>query len=106
MMDEVNLNIPMSEEEQLRRDLVDYGDVPTNPGHPLNKYIVKNAKRELKKYPGVKVNKVPNLVNMTTFKQYKAMTVKELKDIAKKLGVHKYYDLKEDDLINEIMKKH
>lgn len=102
-MDEVNLNIPMSREEQLRRDVDDYGESSTNPGHPLNKYIVKAAKKEL---AGLKVEPVVEVIAKPTFEQYKDMTVKELREIAKKLLVSKYYDLKEDELIKEIMKKH
>ena len=64
----------------------------------LNKYIVKRAKRDLR-----------DLNNSRTtnayFSEYKSKNMEELNSIAKKLGVPQYYDLKEENLIKEIMKR-
>ena len=115
---------PMTVEEQIRRDIIDYGDTPTNRGHPLNKYIVSRAKRELaelelkvetpKEEVPVKEESVVEEVKpeenvdsgKLTFEQYKDKTMKELKVIGKALGIPKYYDLKEDYLIKAIMELH
>ena len=114
---------PMTVEEQIRRDIIDYGDTPTNRGHPLNKYIVSRAKKELvelelkvetskkelpvKEEPKEEVKPKDNVDSgKLTFEQYKDKNMRELKVIGKDLGIPKYYELKEDYLIKAIIELH
>ncbi len=103
---------PMSNLEQIERDIIDYGGNSTPSGNPLNKYIFARAKRELAELKSDNIDVVEKEVkkevkkSKLTFDEYKDKNMKELKLIAKKLKIPKYYDLKERKLINEIMKIH
>ena len=73
-----------------------------------NRIIVKRAREELMRLGHFKKDKSKAVKKEDSTKGYhfyKKKTVTELKKLAKKLDVPKYYSLKEDDLIKAIMKK-
>ena len=65
----------------------------------VNKYLADDARGLLKDgiYDKPKDSK-------KDYNYYKRKTVKELRVIAKKLEVHNYYKLREDEIIKQIMK--
>ncbi len=75
----------MATKEELEKQEQDWNGV--------NKYLADEARGKLKDKSYDK-----------PFDYYKAKTVKELKAIAKGIGIPKYYDLNEDELIKSIMK--
>jgi hypothetical protein len=70
-----------------------------------NKYLYDEARGKLKD-KDYEVEKPPKNVKkpLPTRKYYKDKTVKELRVIAKSRGIPNYYKLKEDELIDHIMK--
>ena len=83
----------------------------------LNKYLHQAARKELMKRgklikikavaPAKDIKEVKKLPIEETdeYKDLKSRTVLELKLIAKKKGIPKYYDMKEDTLIKAILNK-
>ena len=57
---------PLTKEEQLQRDIEDYGGYP-----PLNKYIVDRAKRELEKLKPKIIDKPKEEIKKTIIKKEK-----------------------------------
>lgn len=98
----------MTVEEQLERDILDYGPVATRPGRHLNKYIYDRAVTELAKLraPKQSVKKTRVVKAKPTFQEYKDKTLSQLRVIGKALSIPKYYNMNEDKLITEIMKRH
>lgn len=70
-----------------------------------NKYLVERARDRIEKGEYDKPKRklgVPSMVKRSA-EYYKRKTVEELKKIAKKRGIPKYYDLRESQLIKKIM---
>ena len=88
---------------QTKQELID----EANGWKGKNKYLFQLANDKLKRgdYSDNKPTKTLESKVSKEFKDYKNMTVIELKKIAKKLGISKYYNLKEDELIKEIRKR-